>query len=206
MPTASPPRDIEPSLCSALKHPLRARIVEVVNETAISPSRFVRLGLVPEEFQGSYDQMVSNCSYHFKELAKEGCLEIVETVPRRGTTEHIYRGVSRVFFSDADFEALTPEERKGLSKSSFQGVVARTDGAIRSGSFDGRPDRHLTWRAMRLDEEAWRELTGVLATAFEDAEEIRARAEARLRELGEDGFPATFAILGFESPPMDLRF
>ena len=208
MPTATPPKgnDLEPSICSALKHPLRARILEVANETEMSPSQFVRLGLLPDELYEHYQQALSLTSYHFRELEKEDCLEVVRTVAKRGASEHVYKGVSRVFFSDDEFERLPQRTRKGLSKTSFQGVVARTDGAIRSGTFDKRADRHLTWRAMRLDEEGWSELTGILADAFERAEEARARAEERLRDVGEDGFPATFAMLGFESPPLKLRF
>lgn len=208
MPAASPPTgsDIEPSLCNALKHPIRARIVEVANEIAISPSQFVRQGLFPEELYENYQQALSQSSYHFRELAKEGCLEVVDEVRKRGAMELVYRGSSRVYFSDREFEELPLETRKGLSKSSFQGVIARTDGAIRSGTFDKRPNRHLTWRAMLLDEEGWDELREILDDAFIKAEEARGKAEERLRDSGEEGFPATFALLGFESPPMKLRF
>lgn len=208
MSPAKPPtgQELEPSVCNALKHPLRARILEVVNECEMSPSQFVRLGLLPDELYENYQQALSLTSYHFRELGKEGILEVVRTVPKRGASEHIYRGVSRVFFSDEEFEELPHETRKDLSKTSFQGVVARTDGAIRSGTFDKRADRHLTWRAMRLDEGGWNDLKGILANAFHQAEEARVRAEERLSQNGEDGFPATFAMLGFESPPMKLRF
>jgi hypothetical protein len=209
MPAASPPtgNEVEPSLCHALKHPIRARIVEVCNEIAVSPSQFVKQHLIPDEFRsGHYQRDLSLASYHFRELEKEGCLEVVEEVKKRGAVEQVYRGSSRIYFSDQEFGELPFETRKGLSKSSFQGVVARTEGAIRSGTFDRRTNRHLTWRAMRLDEEGWDELREILDDAFIKAEEARVSAEVRLRETGEDGFPATFALLGFESPPLNLRF
>jgi len=172
----------------------------------MSPSRFVRQGLVPRELFKDSQQALSLASYHFRELEKEGCLTIVETIPRRGAAEHVYRGTSRLFFSDDEFEGLPHATRKGLSKTSFQGVVARTDGAIRSGSFDNRADRHLTWRAFKCDEQGWGEVTGILAETYERLEAARTAAEDRLREQGEEGFAATFAMLGFESPPMELRF
>jgi hypothetical protein len=208
MPTAAATKDpkVEPSLCLALQHPLRARILEVVNETDMSPSRFVRQGLVPRPLFKNAQQALSLASYHFRELEKEGCLQIVETIPRRGAAEHVYRGVSRVFFSDEEFEKLPHPTRKGLSRASFQGVVARTDGAIRSGSFDNRADRHLTWRAFACDEQGWAEVTGILAETFDKLEAARKAAEARLGEQGSQCFPATFAMLGFESPPLELRF
>lgn len=209
MSTTSPPTgvDLEPSLCQALKHPLRARILEVVNENPMSPSQFVRKGLVPKELQrGNYQKTLSLVSYHFRQLAVEGCLTIAETNQRRGASEHVYEGSGRGNLSEDEREALSQETRRALSRASVQGVVARTDGALRSGTFDKRPDRHLTWQAMRLDEDGWRELTAVLAEACEKADDVCARAGERLREKGEDGFPATVAMLGFESPPLGSRF
>jgi hypothetical protein len=103
-------------------------------------------------------------------------------------------------------EALPFDDRKGLSKTSFQGVVARTDGAIRSGTFDTRTDRHLTWRAFNCDEQGWGEVKGILAETYERLDAARKAAETRLREQEAEGFPATFAMLGFESPPIKLRF
>jgi hypothetical protein len=209
MPPATKSKDkalVEPSLCHALKHPFRARILEVANELPISPSKFVRQGLIPDEFYEHYQQALSLASYHFGQLADEGCLEVAETNPRRGAAEKVYKGVSRVFFSDEEFEELPFDERKGLSKTSFQGVVARTDGAIRSGTFDDRTDRHLTWRAFKTDERGWEKMTDILAATFHKLEAARTAAEERLREQETEGFPATFAMLGFESPPIKLRF
>jgi hypothetical protein len=172
----------------------------------MSPSQFVRQGLVPNQYFENYQQALSLASYHFRGLEKEGCLAIIETHARRGAAEHVYQGASRVFFSDEEFEAMPFDDRKGLSKASFQGVVARTDGAIRSGTFDARSDRHLTWRAFKCDEEGWGEITGILADTFYRLEAARTAAENRLREEGSAGFPATFAMLGFESPPIKLRY
>jgi hypothetical protein len=198
---------LESTLCSALKHPLRARILEVVNEIQMSPSQFVRQGLVPEEMYSTYQQALSLSSYHFRELEKEGCLEVVDMIPRRGAAEHVYKGVSRVFFSDAEFEKLPHATRQGLSRSSVQGVLARTDGAVRSGTFDKRPDRHLTWRASRMDEEGWTEITEIFADAYARAEDACARAVERIGSGGEgESFPMTWAMLAYESPPMNLRF
>lgn len=191
MSTAAEPKDtkVEPSLCLALRHPLRARILEVINEIDMSPSGFVRQGLVPRPLFKDAQQALSLASYHFRELEKEGCLQIVETIPRRGAAEHVYRGVSRVFFSDAEFEELPHGTRKGLSKTSFQGVVARTDGAIRSGTFDNRADRHLTWRAFKSDEQGWDEMKAILAETFDRLEVARKAAGSSATRAGGRGLP-----------------
>jgi hypothetical protein len=92
-------------------------------------------------------------------------------------------------------------ERQQLSRTSFRGLVARTDGAMRSGTFDKRTDRHLTWRAMNLDERGWKEMLARLEACFKDCEQIRQDAEDRLAGSGEKVVPATMAMLAFESPP-----
>jgi hypothetical protein len=78
--------------------------------------------------------------------------------------------------------------------------MARVESALMSDTFDSRVNRHLTWIAMRLDEQGWSEMTTALTAAFGEVEQIRADAEARLDRDGEEGIPATCGILGFPSP------
>jgi hypothetical protein len=175
------------TICGALKHPLRVRILEILNDGPRSPSQFVEEGLVPKEMFQSYAQALSLAAYHFRELEKEGCLEIVDSIPRRGAIEHVYKGQANVYFTDAEFDALTPEQRSEFSRISSQGLVARMDSAMRTKTFDARTDRHLTWTA--------------LAACFGEVEQIRHDAKDRLAGSGEKAIPATVGILGFESPP-----
>src|SRR5690349_17967583 len=89
------------TICAVLKHPLRVRILEVLNEGPRSPSQFVEEGLVPKGSYTTYQQALSLAAYHFRELERDGCLEVIESIPRRGALEHVYRGLARVFFNDA---------------------------------------------------------------------------------------------------------
>jgi hypothetical protein len=188
------------TICAALKHPLRVRILEVLNEGPKSPSQFVEEGLVPKEHYTSYQQALSLASYHFRELEKEGCLEVVRSIPRRGALEHVYEGKARVYFTDAEFEEMPRVRRRKLSRISFQGLVARADGAMRADTFDSRTDRHLVWMPMPLDERGWDELTTALAACFGEVEQIRHDAKERLAASGEEAISVTFGMLGFESP------
>jgi hypothetical protein len=87
-----------------------------------------------------------------------------------------------------------------VSKTMVQGLISRIEGALMSETFDSRVNRHLTWIAMRLDEQGWSEMTTALTAAFGEIEQIRADAEARLDRDGEDGIASTCGILGFPSP------
>lgn len=178
---------------------MRVRILELVNEHPLSPVQFINAGFAPG-FE-TKRQALSYVSYHFRELEKAKCIEVIELNPRRGATEHVYGGKARVYFTDEEFERMPLEERAQLSRTSFQGLVARTDGAMRSGTFDARTDRHLTWRAMSLDERGWKEMLGRMEQCFKDCEQIRQDAEDRLAGSGEKVVPTTMAMLAFESPP-----
>jgi hypothetical protein len=179
---------------AVLAHPLRVRILALTNERDMSPIEFCREGFAPERMD------VSHVAYHFRELAEYGCLTVIEENKRRGSIEHVYRGIGRAYFSDADWTSLTRDERVRISKTVIQGLFARADEALMGDTFDAREDRHLSWIAMKLDEQGWKELTTTLAAAFGEVEQIRTDAERRLAESGETPIPSTCAILGFESP------
>jgi DNA-binding transcriptional ArsR family regulator len=180
---------------TVLAHPLRVRILEVLNQRDMSPVEFCRDGFAPATME------VSHVAYHFRELAEYGALAVVEVKSRRGSVEHVYRGLGRAYFSDHEWSELDREERVRLSKTMVQGLLARIEGALMSDTFEERADRHLTWIAMRLDAQGWSEMTTALSATFGEIEQIRADAEARLDRDGEDGIPSTCGILGFPSPP-----
>ncbi|HKO37400.1 MAG TPA: winged helix-turn-helix domain-containing protein [Solirubrobacterales bacterium] len=189
------------TICTVLKHPLRVRILEVLNEGPRSPSQFVEEGLIPKEHFTTYQQALSLASYHFRELEKEGCLEVVESIPRRGAVEHVYRGMARIYLDAAEFEAMPRATRRQLSRISMQGLIARADRAISSETFDARTNRHLSWMPMQLDERGWEEVVATLAATLGELTQIRHDAKDRLAASGEEVVPATVAMLGFESPP-----
>jgi len=182
----------------ALRHPIRIRILEVVNERDMSPVQFMHLGLLPKTDQSQ--KSLSQISYHFRHLADCGCLEIVDEIPRRGATEHVYRGKARAFFSDEEWKLLTPRERCLISRTMYQGLAARAESAMMAHTFDSRPDRHLTWVAMEVDEQGWTDLMEALAETFGDIERIRRDARDRLAASREKAVPVTVGMLGFESP------
>lgn len=185
-----------------LRHPLRVRILEVANAREISPVGFVSGEMWPEGVSfDNRDHALSYVSYHFRALEMSGCIRLVATRPRRGATEHFYRGVEEAFFSDEDFERISQRERCEISRTGLQELIARADGALLAGTFDSRTNRHLSVMPMSLDERGWDELVALMADWLEQAAQIRRDARDRLSRLGEEPVWATFAMAGFESPP-----
>lgn len=72
-------------IITALGHPLRARILALLDEGEASP----------KEIAGQLGEKLGNVSYHVRILARLGLIELVRETPRRGAVEHHYRAVPR---------------------------------------------------------------------------------------------------------------
>lgn len=201
----------EATACDVLKHPIRVRILEVMCERDLSPVQFIRGEMLPPTVQfDSPEAAMSHVSYHFKVLKEAGCIVLVDTKPRRGATEHIYRSVALALHTEEELRAMTFEQRRDISRSTLQMLIARADGAIIAGTFDKRPDRHLSWIPIRGDEQAWNELRDLQDETLERAYGIKAAAAAREQERREAEetvaiVPLTFGALAFESPPTNYN-
>jgi hypothetical protein len=182
----------------ALRHPLRVRILYVLNERDMAPVDFVNEGYA--DFHFGHRPDVSHVAYHFRELAHYGCLEEVAARKSRGSIATTYRGIARAEFIDEDWTELSDQEKRAISRTVVQGMIARIDGALMANTFDSRDDRQLSWFAMQVDEQGWGEAAEVLADAFYAIRQIREDAAVRLSEAGEKGMAATAGILMFESP------
>jgi DNA-binding transcriptional ArsR family regulator len=69
---------VDPRLAKALSHPMRARILAILNERVASPN----------EIAAMIDERLPNVSYHVRALQELGCIELVRTAQRRGAIEH----------------------------------------------------------------------------------------------------------------------
>lgn len=186
------------TLAEALRHPLRVRILEVLNEQDMAPIEFVKGGYA--DFYFGHRPDVSHIAYHFRELADFGCLEAVAWRKARGSVATTYRGSARAEFGEEEWAALPEDEKREISRTVAQGMIARIDGAFMADTFLRRDDHHLSWFAMQLDERGWEEVRGALADAFATVSQAQKDAQARLQETGDKGMTATAGILFFESP------
>jgi DNA-binding transcriptional ArsR family regulator len=184
-------------LIKALSHPVRARALAILNERVASP----------KEIADELEIPLGNVSYHVNTLREFGCIDLVEEVPRRGATEHFYRGVARSFFNDENWAKLDPTSKSGLSVGGLKVINKHAKAAIEADTFDSRDDRHLSCTPLLVDQEGWTEMTTLLAETLERLAEINATAANRMAENGgsDKAIHATAALLGFESPPQTQR-
>jgi DNA-binding transcriptional ArsR family regulator len=198
--TAVKPKTVDELVVFVLKHPIRVDALQILNEGEASAAQIAR----------RIGQDMKQVGHHVKVLADNGCIELVRVARNRGAEEHFYVASLRPCIGDEEWKLLSPETRQEISALVFQAIVAEALAAFRNGTFDSRPDRHMSWQPLKLDEEGWTELMQELKESLERIDSIRVRAEERLIETGERGFTAIAAALGFErgvvgrSPSPDL--
>jgi hypothetical protein len=191
-------RYVPGTLCALLAHPLRARILEVLNEEPLSPIGFIHKGLAPGF--STQQHALSQVSYHFNMLEKGGCITLVETVQRRGAVEHVFRGNGYAFAKKSETK-LSSRRRANLLKGSLQGLLARIVGAVEQGTADGGEACHFDWQAVQLDKKGWTELRRSMESCSAEQKQILCEARKRLADQGaEKSTPGTVALLAFESP------
>jgi DNA-binding transcriptional ArsR family regulator len=181
---------LDPRLAKALANSLRVEILAVLSHRRISPVGYVR----------EYGGKLPSVAYHFKVLEAYECIELAETVKRRGALEHIYRCAKRPLLGDGEWKLLPQAVRASITGAILQDFLGRASAAIEDGTFDAREDRHFTWTPLTVDQRGWAETTSLLASTLEKLHKVEARANARLAKGEERGFPITVALAGFESP------
>jgi DNA-binding transcriptional ArsR family regulator len=192
--TAEGKEVVENSLVKALSHPVRARALAILNSRVASP----------KEIADELDREVGNVGYHVRTLQELGCVELVNEVKRRGATEHYYRGITRSFLNDTNWARLSPDAKTGVSVAGLKTQNNAALKALDAGTFDARPDRHLSCSPLMVDELGWDELAVLLAGTLDEVWEIQDKSTTRQAEQGTERIPATVSILLFESPDCPL--
>ena len=176
-----------PRLERALSHPLRVRILAILDEettSAVEISRTLRaeIGVV---------------SYHIRTLHRLGLLELVRETPRRGAIQRYYRARPRPQASALDWADEEPADA-GAALRQIDGV-ARAANAV--GGFD-RPGARFERTVLKVDAQGLQRLTESLARTLEDIKEIE-RESARRQADADRSEPETVGLVMmlFGAPP-----
>jgi DNA-binding transcriptional ArsR family regulator len=181
---------VDHRLAKALSHPLRGRIFALLNEQVASPN----------ELADMLDEPLPNVSYHVRALVALDCIELVRTAQRRGAIEHYYRALRRPFFSDRDWKRLPRSGRQAITDVGLQLIWEDVSAAIEAGTFEARPDRHLSRAPLVLDEQGWGELRDTLNKVLDDADRIIKRSGRRLAKSDEEAIPTRLVLMHFQAP------
>jgi hypothetical protein len=185
---------MRPATAKVLANPWRNQILTELYRRPMSPKQFI------EEFDGPD---LATTARYFRQLKKWGYLEVVDELrggARRGSVEKVYRAIKRVHFSTTGWETLPHSLKKESPGSTLDGLMKRINEAVDAGTFDAETDRHLSWRPMYLDRQAWAECVTQLDEVCAWIYELEAESVARLERSEGEEIPATVGLTAFRSP------
>jgi DNA-binding transcriptional ArsR family regulator len=185
----------DPRLVKALAHPLRVRILGILEGGMASPSELSQALGVP----------LGNVSYHVRQLAELGLIELVRTTPRRGAVEHHYRAVARPRITDEAWAQAPEIVRQALIGSTLAQISDQVNAAAMEGGFSS-DDAHLSRMPLLLDRRGWDELSAEMYGLLDRIDRIREESAARLRKGDHQEEKAvTVVMMLFEPAELSLE-
>lgn len=172
----------------AMRHPLRAAVLRILDERAASPAEMAR----------DLKQLdVSNVSYHTKRLVELDCAELVYERKVRGAVEHIYKGTERHMLDLEQWQELAathPEITDHLAAEFMQLII--NDFVLGTKAEIGRDENfHITRTPMVLDLEGLKEGVAAYERFRLEMLEVQDRALAR----GGRNFPVSSSLALFRT-------
>ena len=180
----------DPNFIKAMSHPLRVRLLAMLDERAASPVELApRLGV-----------SLSLTSYHVRTLYRLGLLELVKTTPVRGAIAHHYRAKERPRVTDEAWRAAPPIAKQAAIGSTLQVIDEYARASAAAGGFD-HGEAHVSRTALDLDAQGWRDLAAACLRLVRDVERIEVEARERLAAADGDAEPsrASVVVMAFES-------
>ena len=180
----------DPRYVKALSHPLRVRILALLQERTASPRELA-------EWLGA---TLGTVSYHVRALHDFGLIELVDTTQVRGAIAHHYRALARPRVSDQAWASAPPVAKQAAVGAALQTVDDYARASAAAGGFD-RGEAHLTRTNLRLDAKGWQQAAKACQKLLAELGRIEESAAKRLaKDPHADGASdAALALMLFES-------
>jgi DNA-binding transcriptional ArsR family regulator len=185
------PALVDARLIKAYEHPIRVEILCLLRAGPSSPTRLSR------QLQNVSLNLVS---HHIKVLQELGCIELVETVEKRGAIEHLYRALDPRVLGDREWRELTPEVRYALTGKTLRLLSGELARALTAGTLDEEANSHISRSPLKLDKEGWSEVAAILERALGEVLEAGEKSIDRIADSGEESVDARVAIMHFTVP------
>jgi len=177
----------------AMSHPLRARVLTVLNERTASP----------KEIADQLGEPIPNVSHHAKRLVQLGCAELVDKRQVRGAIEHFYRAIERPAVDAEEWNELDPLVAENFVCTIMQAGLDDFVSSVKAKMVGSDERFELSRTRLLLDEQGMTEALEIQERARLEITEAEARAADRLANSGGDSFHVTSWLGCFEVPPLD---
>jgi DNA-binding transcriptional ArsR family regulator len=177
----------DPRLVKALAHPIRMKILNMLDQRTATPKELAeQLGLPLE-----------NVSYHVRTLKEFGFIKLERTRQVRGAVEHHYRMAARPVIGNKLWEDIPRVVQEALIDAHLGVIVEAIGQAAMQGGFD-RATSHVARWPLALDDEGVEKVSAILEDAQRRIAEVEGEAQARLK--GAEARRATVAVFLFDTP------
>ncbi len=180
-------RDVDQQMVRALAHPLRVLILRLLEKEPSSPKRLA----------DRIEEPLGNVSYHMGVLKSCECVELVESIPRRGAVEHIYKLMPDASIGSRVWKEVPKALRSHYAGSSLAGFTERAIEALEAGTVEPREGSGVTWLPLRIDEPGWQELRRLQGSVEERFRSIGDKSAERMKSP-RDGISVMVAVAAFE--------
>ncbi len=180
----------DPRLVKALAHPIRVRILGLLEGRTMTP----------KQLAGELGLPLENVSYHVRTLAKFGLIELQERKITRGVVEHHYRTAQRPRINAETWAKLPPIVQEALNGAVLQQILALASQSLASGGFS-RPESHLSRRPAVLDEAGFDAASAVITEALDRISLIEKQSGERLARSGAEPVRSVAVGMLFEAGP-----
>jgi DNA-binding transcriptional ArsR family regulator len=186
----------DPRYVKALSHPLRVRILALLEERTASP----------RELADWLDATLGTVSYHVRALDQAGLLELVDTTQVRGAVAHHYRARLRPRASAQAWAAAPPIAKQADVGAALQTIDEYARASAAAGGFD-RTEAQLSRTNLRLDDKGWQQAAKACDALLAKLTAIEQAAGKRSsKDPDEPGVPdAAIALLLFETVKLTSR-
>ena len=180
----------DPRYVKALSHPLRIRILALLEESEASPVQLAQ----------HLEATLGTIAYHVRALENFGLIELVSTHQRRGATEHVYAARPHPRISDEAWAQASSVTKQVFIDSLLAQFHQYAKQSAARGGFD-RADAHGARTSLKLDETGWAQLSAAATRWLGEVQEIEDQAKARLARSDEMPFDVGLILLLFEAVP-----
>jgi DNA-binding transcriptional ArsR family regulator len=180
----------DPRYVKAMSHPLRVRILAMLDERKASPN----------QLSGWLGASLGTVAYHVRTLEQLGLIELVDETRVRGAVEHHYRAKERPLITADGWAQAPPIAKQAAVGSSLDVIAEYSRASAAAGGFD-RADAQLRRVLVRLDARGFSQLSKACDKLLEQAEKIEESAAARIAKNphADDLVEAGLGLLLFEA-------